>query len=145
MNKFETCCRLHDLGFPSSKRDGSLYYVTQKLKIKAENAVYLQSDTEFGTFQGLIFEPSLENLLHESKSYFTQIIQTIQSGVFAYSNIEEKKENGDVDPFMRAGGDDMWFALANLWIKVAEMNNRTVSSDELNDSENKSYATEKEI
>lgn len=149
MDKFKICVELYKLGFPQSRKDGSLYYVTPKLKIKAENVVYLEQDKQFANFSELIYEPSLEKLLEASASHFVQIITTLQSGVFAYSNIQLPTD-GSTDPFMRAGSnligekptgvlsDDVWFALANLWIAVKEKETKTLSPDEVENSENKS-------
>lgn len=154
--------RLRDLGFPESKKDGSLYYITPTLKIKAENVVYLQSEKEFGTFEGLIFEPSLKDLFDASQSHFVQVIASLQSGVFAYSDIQLPTD-GTTDPFLRAGSrpvgqtspsegdqltDEIWLALANLWIEVKSRENRTIDPSMVEQSENKVdtvYVQEKEV
>jgi hypothetical protein len=126
MEQYKVCQRLQELGFPQLRRDDSWYFVRPDMLIPLPeiNALYGIDRRPFGyngeksLFNELIYFPQEKELELAAKP--TQIVYTVSSGVMAYQDVKafdiETKE--DVMQSTKAQGDNLWFALANLYIAL---------------------------
>lgn len=121
-----------------------MYYVRPDVLIAVDDLSALKNDgrTDFDNiFNTLVLKPRIEDLIEESP-YLHEIVKMADGTYFAYSNVNEDinliKDTGRLDPFIRARGDTIWHALAELFIAVHTKNPvRSLPLEELDGSENR--------
>lgn len=126
MNLFKTCLKLQELGFPPTRRDDSWYFVRPDMLIRMTevNTLYGVDRRPFGydgeksLFNELVYYPSIFEL--ETAAKPTQIVYTVASGVIAYQDVKwrDSTTNEDGMQSTKAQGENLWEALANLYINL---------------------------
>lgn len=148
------CLKLKELGFPQKRKYQAHYYVRPDMLICLDDLSVLKSDgyTNYDNiFATLVFKPSLQDMIDETKEFFYEM-RTMDDGTyFIYTTVEEDpeliKKTGRIDLAIRARGSDVWETLVKAWIAVKERQNavsppRTLSEAELAGSANQEEGKE---
>lgn len=116
MIEFELCRELQKYGFPQKRFDEAYYFVRPDLLVRMDNIDMLKSYSggrycsfEPANISELIYMPHVEDFVEFLGVDLQNVVQTIRSGWFAYTN--STLGEGITT---RSGGADMWLALANV-------------------------------
>lgn len=121
-NLFEVCVKLSENNFPQSRKDDAYYFVRPDMLVRMDQFGALRDiDKIMGFGKGdmfgkLIYYPTLDELIAVTKP--TQLILTVDSGWWAYQ--DTLPTDSDFGVSHRQTGDNLWFAVANLYNYMAD-------------------------
>lgn len=133
MSVFELCRELNQHGFPQKKNDSGWYFVTPEVMVMmrdVDDLKEIDGRTTIG-FNRLIYYPKTADLMEFLGSDLQQIVQTNQSGWFAYAN-----STHGIGITTRAGGETAWLALANVVLARYLEKDQIMPVLDVSDSEN---------